>query len=61
MDFEQKCDKALSERGYTVISSARDYLYSGEYFYDRDYHLNDKGAIIRTNQLIDDLKKVIAT
>ena len=41
-----------------IISKVDDYLYKGRYFYDTDYHLNDLGVILRTEQLISDLKSV---
>ncbi len=55
--FEQFYRRHLGNRGYSVISIADDYIYSGEYFFDSDYHLNDFGAILRTEQLIKDLQE----
>ena len=55
--YESRLRDLLGERGYPVISKAEDYLYSGRYFYDTDYHLNDTGAVMRTQQLIRDLQK----
>ncbi len=40
-----------------VISDFKEYCFDVRYFYDTDQHLNAEGAIIRTNLLIDDLKK----
>ncbi len=50
----------LANYGVDTISHVRDYLYKGRYFYDEDYHLNDEGAKLRTEQLIDDLTRVVA-
>lgn len=42
-----------------LISEMEDYLYSAIYFYEIDNHLSDEGVQIRTEQIINDLKKVI--
>lgn len=42
-----------------VISDYEDYFFKYRYFYDTTLHLTDEGAILRTNQLIEDLKKYI--
>jgi len=55
--FEEHCNKYLAARGIEIISTASDYLLEGRYFYDTDYHLNDKGAEIRTERLLNDLKR----
>lgn len=39
-----------------VISDYKDYFMDRRYFYDTEGHLNDEGSVIRTNQLIEDLK-----
>lgn len=54
--FEQFYRQRLGDRGYSVISIVNDYMYSGEYFFDSDYHLNDFGAALRTERLIKDLQ-----
>lgn len=41
-----------------VISDPYNYLYDYRYFYDTNFHLNDSGVIIRTAQLVRDLKRV---
>lgn len=38
-----------------VISELSDYIMNTKYFYNTDYHLNTKGAEIRTKQLISDI------
>ena len=46
----------LAERGYAPISDYIDYLWPGRFFYDSDYHLNDLGAIFRTERLLLDMQ-----
>ena len=41
----------------TVISQVTDYFFPYDQFYDTNYHLTDEGAVIRTQQLIADLKQ----
>lgn len=43
--------------GIPYISNPLEYIYPSEYMYDTIYHCNSKGEIVRTNQLIQDLKK----
>lgn len=38
-----------------LISDVRNYIFGGEYFYNTDYHLNDAGAKLHTEQLVSDL------
>ncbi|MCQ2353604.1 MAG: hypothetical protein MJ102_00705 [Clostridia bacterium] len=38
-----------------VISDINDYIMPPEYFYDTNFHLNDKGVPIRTAQLAEDI------
>ena len=40
-----------------VISDIDDYFYSGIYFYEIDNHLSSEGAGMRTDQVIQDMKK----
>ncbi|MFA6829683.1 MAG: leucine-rich repeat protein [Bacilli bacterium] len=47
----------LEKYGYPVISDVSDYLMDGTMFYDEDYHLNEVGAVKRTEQLIADIQK----
>ena len=42
-----------------IISDLSDYLYPYDYFYNTQYHLTEEGAVVRTNQLISDLKKYL--
>lgn len=41
-----------------VISNPTDYIYDYRYFYDTNFHLNDSGVVLRTAQLVRDLKLV---
>lgn len=45
--------------GEIVISDYSDYVYPNTLFYDSHLHLNTEGAILRTNQLIEDLKNSV--
>ena len=38
-----------------LISDVRNYIFGGEYYYNTDYHLNDAGAKLHTEQLMSDL------
>ncbi|MBQ6450650.1 MAG: SGNH/GDSL hydrolase family protein [Solobacterium sp.] len=52
--------KELAERlDAEVISDFTDYFYDYSLFFDSNLHLTDAGAEMRTQQLIQDLKKVI--
>ena len=42
-----------------IISEITEYLYEDILFYDSHYHLNDKGARLRTEQLISDLQAAL--
>lgn len=55
-EFEQRLENLLLPCGYRIISEATDYIFKGRYFYDSDYHLNDVGVMLRTKQLILDMK-----
>ena len=41
---------------FPVISDVRDYIFDGMYFFDTDYHLTERGAQLRTQRLIDDIR-----
>lgn len=56
LEFASKFEGMLGQYGYYAISDVEDYMFSGRYFYDSDYHLNDLGAALRTEQLIRDLR-----
>lgn len=44
-----------------VISDVKDYFYPDSYFFNSELHLNNEGKRIRTQQLIDDLKRYLET
>lgn len=53
--FTKKLTEAFAGAQCTVISSAADYVFPADAFYDSRYHMNSEGAKMRTNQLIADL------
>lgn len=60
-EHRQEFAQALAERlDFPVISDMETYIMDTQFFYNSDYHLNDKGREIRTQNLIEDLKKVIS-
>ena len=42
-----------------LISDVRNYIYGGEYFSNTDYHLNEPGSKLHTEQVIKDLKEAL--
>ncbi|MDD6811833.1 MAG: hypothetical protein PUD93_08215 [Lachnospiraceae bacterium] len=56
--FQEKLQESLD---CPVISDYTDYFIDGSYFYDHFYHLTDEGAVLRTNQLIQDLQQWMAS
>ncbi|HKM02182.1 MAG TPA: hypothetical protein VJ083_09045 [Sedimentibacter sp.] len=54
--FVQKLEK---ETDIKIISEIDNYLYPTEYFYNSNYHLNDYGVNIRTEQLSEDISEYI--
>lgn len=54
--FENELKKRLQ---IPIISDASAYSMSSEYFYDTTYHLTDRGAVVRTEKLIEDIRKAI--
>ena len=57
--YEEKLKELLEPYGVPIISKVTDYIYPGRYFYDTDYHLNDLGAFLRTERLIEDVKNAL--
>lgn len=53
--FAQSWEQGMLTRGYRTVSTLSDYVLEPKYFYDSDYHLTDRGAELRTAQLIADL------
>ena len=54
--FDSRLRALLAPYGYAPISDWQNYVFAGRYFYDSDYHLNDLGAILRTERLLADLQ-----
>ncbi|MBE6568976.1 MAG: hypothetical protein E7658_02000 [Ruminococcaceae bacterium] len=44
---------------FPVISDVNDYILDSAYFYDTNFHLNSRGALLRTSLLADDLLRVM--
>ena len=59
--FQEELKELFLPYDIPVISEVTDYIYPGRYFYDTDYHLNDLGVILRTERLIEDIKKARET
>ncbi len=51
--FTQDCADKLD---YPVISNVGTYIMEHKYFFDSEWHLNDEGAQIRTQNLAEDIK-----
>lgn len=52
--------KSMLDSSYcTIISNIEDYYFSGDIFYDTDYHMTLEGADLRTRQLIADLARFL--
>lgn len=56
LEFAEKLENMLLPYGYAPMSDVENFMFEGRYFYDSDYHLNDLGAELRTERLIEDLK-----
>lgn len=54
--YQQELDEKLEPE---IISDFTDYMFDYSYFWDTQYHLTGEGAILRTEQLVKDLKKYI--
>lgn len=55
-DFNAFQSELTSMLDCKVISNYSDYFFPYDYFFNTALHLNEKGAIIRTKQLIEDLE-----
>lgn len=55
--FQEELKRLFRPYGIPVISEVTDYIYPGRYFFDTDYHLNDFGVTVRTERLIEDIRK----
>lgn len=52
-EFEELLKESVS---FPAISNVEDYFMGYEYFYNTDLHLTNEGAILRTKQLIEDMR-----
>ena len=55
-NYKNQLKNFLNNEYVKIISEPTNYFYPGQYFYDTDYHMTNEGAILRTNQLISDLR-----
>ncbi|TLM75619.1 hypothetical protein ACONUD_16390 [Microbulbifer harenosus] len=55
LEFLGKTVNLFSDLGVHYVGRPADYLFPRELFFDTEYHLNTKGAMIRTQLIIDDL------
>ena len=55
-DFYRTLGESLD---FPVISDVNDYILPSAYFYDTNFHLNSRGALLRTSILADDLLRVM--
>lgn len=58
-DFQKFQIELNAKLDCEIISDYTDYFFPYDYFFDTQYHLNEKGTNARTNQLIEDLKSWI--
>ena len=56
-EFDKFQHELESRLDCEIISNYRDYLIPYKYFYDTNLHLDEKGAKIRTQQLINDIQR----
>lgn len=54
---DKRQEKIEDIANFLFISNSREYIFPIEYFGGTNYHLNNTGRIIRTQQLIKDIKK----
>jgi hypothetical protein len=53
-------DKSLREAGLSFHSVPRTYVFEKDYFFNTYYHLNKRGVDLRTEKVVNDLKKYLA-
>lgn len=56
IQFKENLQKKLD---FPIICDYTDYFYPQNYFYDTNLHLTDEAAVIRTNQMIEDLTEYL--
>ena len=54
----KKIYKEMKDNKTPFVSRPENYFLENKYFYDTISHLNEKGALVRTHQLIVDLKNI---
>lgn len=47
--------KLIKDKNWNYVGNPYDYMYEKEFYFNTDFHLNHKGRIKRTKQLIEDL------
>lgn len=55
-NYDIALKSALNPEYVTIVSSPETYIFDYEYIYDEDYHLNEKGADLRTRYLIPEIE-----
>lgn len=56
-EYEKAWEEVKAGLKCEVISDIKDYFFDYSLFYDTDYHLIDEGVRLRTEQLLEDIKK----
>ncbi len=56
VEYEELYEKVRSGLQFEMISDWKDYIYPMDYFFDTNEHLNDRGRVYRTEQLISDIE-----
>jgi len=54
--YYNNINKLVERNNWEYIGNPYDYMYKKQYYFNTDFHLNDKGREIRTKQMIKDLK-----
>lgn len=54
--YDRLTEELKSNYSFPVISDYKNYKMDQDLFFDTVYHLNDKGVIVRTEKLIEDIK-----
>lgn len=55
-EYDRFTDSCADKLDYPVISNVGTYVMEHKYFFDSEWHLNDEGAQIRTQNLAEDIK-----
>jgi len=58
VDLDDLQTELEDKLNFPVISTLTDYVYPLDNFYDTGFHLNDYGRMVRTEQLVKDLKNI---